>query len=102
MKKQPRYKPSWTTGSGEAFADHANELDVWVEHPNDWNCFERSRVFVVAPQHLILEDPENTGNFDAYESFGQNLIPVGTTDVLTTPHDMILIYKIAIKQGVLK
>jgi hypothetical protein len=50
---KPRYNIHWTE-SGEYFAGYANELDVWVEFPNDRNDFSIPIVLVAAPEHLVI------------------------------------------------
>ena len=94
---KPRYEVGWVE-SGEYFAGYANELDVWVEFPNDRNEFSMALVLVVAPEHLVI----GTSDYDCYEVEDGVLVFRDSNDVHTTPYDMVLIYQIATQEGVLE
>ena len=93
---KPRYNIHWTE-SGEYFAGYANELDVWVEFPNDRNDFSIPIVLVAAPEHLVI----GTIGYDVFEVENGGLALRDGNDVHITPHDMALIYQIATQEGVL-
>jgi hypothetical protein len=94
---EQRYEVNWTS-TGERFVAHANDLDVWVEFPNKINGFRIPIILVVGPKELRKDDAEET--YDVYEPHGGALEHRESQDIVTTPHDMCLIYQIAHEQGI--
>jgi hypothetical protein len=97
---EQRYKVNWAA-TGEAFVGHANDLDVWVEFPNGRNSFAHPIVLVVGPKELVKDDAN--ANYDVYEPRDGALGVLEyreSQDIITTPHDMCLIYQIAHEQGI--
>jgi hypothetical protein len=97
---EQRYRVNWTS-TGERFVGYANDLDVWVEFPNGRNSFANPIVLVVGPKELVKYDAEsNHTNYDVYEPRDGALEYRESQDMITTPHDMCLIYQIAHEQGI--
>jgi hypothetical protein len=94
---EQRYRVNWTS-TGERFVGHANDLDVWVEFPNKANSFRTPIVLVVGPKELRKDDAKQT--YDVYEPHGGALEYRESQDIITTPHDLCLIYEIAHEQGI--
>jgi hypothetical protein len=97
---EQRYEVNWTS-TGERFVGHANDLDVWVEFPNAINSFTIPIILVVGPKELVKDDAElSHTNYDVYEPHDGALEYRESQDIVTTPHDMCLIYQIAHEQGI--
>ena len=96
---EQRYEVNWTS-TGERFVAHANDLDVWVELPNKINGFRIPIILVVGPPERVKDDAEGATNYDVYEPHGGALEHRDSQDLITTPHDLCLIYEIAHEQGI--
>lgn len=94
---EQRYRVNWAA-TGERFVGYANDLDVWVEFPNGRNSFANPIVLVVGPKELVKDDANAI--YDVYEPREGALEHRDTQDIITTPHDMCLIYQIAHEQGI--
>jgi len=98
---EPRWKPSYTDGTGDAldyddtFWGHANDLDIWWDNG-------REIVVAVGPNEKKVRKDGDI-NFDAFDIIDgalkiQDSAPV---DLHIDVHDMCLIYALCVEKGVL-
>jgi hypothetical protein len=97
---QPRWKPSYTDGTGDAldcddaFWGYANDLDVWWDDG-------REIVIVSGPDEKKVRGDGGI-NFDAFEIVDGTLKRQdGPVDLHIDVHDMCLIYALCVEKGVL-
>jgi hypothetical protein len=97
---EPRWKPSYTDGTGDAldyddaFWGYANDLDVWWDDG-------RQLVIVTGPDEKKVRNDGHI-NFDAFEIVDGTLkIQDGPKDLHIDVHDMCLIYALCVEKGAL-
>ena len=97
---QPRWKPSYTDGTGDAldyddtFWGHANDLDIWWDNG-------REIVVAVGPKEKQI-DEDGDINFDTFDIIDGTLkIQDGPKDLHIDVHDMCLIYALCVEKGAL-